>query len=74
MTHCSHTTPVGVFFRVPASQAISSVAVEDWTLPQNFEHGESGVTKSDAASGAATSVATERRAVLTRILAVSSLC
>jgi hypothetical protein len=59
---------------VPASQGISSVAVEDWTLPQYFEQGELGATKSDAASGAdTTAAATARRALLSRILVVSSL-
>jgi hypothetical protein len=70
--HCSNTKPVDVFFRVPLSQGISSLAVDDWTLPQYLEHGELGVTKRAAASGADTTVATTRRAALTRIPAVLS--
>ena len=62
-----------VFVRVPASQAISSVAVEERTLPQYFEHGESGAIRRAAASGADMTAATARRAVVSRILAVSFL-
>jgi hypothetical protein len=54
--------------RVFVSQGISSLAVEKRTLPQYFEHGESGVTKMDAASGADTTVATARRAAVIRIV------
>jgi len=68
--HCSHTTPLEVPVRVPASQASSSLAVDERTLPQNLEHGELGEAKRDAASGAlTTAVVRERRAAPTRIVA-----
>lgn len=56
--------------RVFVSQGSSSLAVEERTLPQYFEHGESGVTKMDAASGADTTVATARCAAEIRIVDV----
>ncbi len=67
--HCSHTTPVEVE-RVPAVQAISSVDVDPRTLPQYFAHGELGLTKRAAASGADTSAVVIRRGVVIRIVAV----
>lgn len=70
LIHCCHTTPVEVLVRVFASQAISSLAVEESTLPQYLEHGESGLTKMDAASGADTTAATARRAAVIRIVEV----
>ena len=71
--HCSHTTPAEVLERVSVVQAISSVDVEPRTLPQYFAHGELGLTKRAAASGADTSAVVTRRGVVMRIVAVSPL-
>lgn len=67
--HCSHTTPAEVLDRVSAVQAISSVDVDPRTLPQYFAHGELGLTKRAAASGADTSAVVTRRGVVMRIAA-----
>ncbi len=67
--HCSHTTPLEVPVKEPASQASSSLAVAERTLPQNLEHGELGDAKRDATSGAlTTAVVRERRAAPIRIV------
>jgi hypothetical protein len=69
-THCSQTRPFEDLVRLPLSQGISSLEVDERTLPQNLEHGESGATSSDAASGADTATAMERRGTLARISVV----